>query len=45
MRQHLFPVEEPFSHQTQTDLEDLLDLISVPDNIVSKDALHAEENI
>lgn len=44
---HLLPVEEPFLHQTQTELEDLLsDLSFVPDsNIVSTDTVHAKENI
>lgn len=43
---HLLPVEEPFPHQTQTELEDLSDLSFVPDsNIISKDTVHAKENI
>lgn len=46
-RRHLLPVNKTLPHCTQVDLKNLLSqLRSVPDNSnMSKDALHAEENI
>lgn len=46
-RRHLLPVNEPFPHFTQADLEDLLSqLNSVPDSDnVSKAVVHSEESV